>query len=89
METPDRVDSTPRLKLVYWIAAAAMTISIVLDVMKTPNWLSVGGRVSLVIAMVILATAKPVETRAKKIVVYALCAISLGLLLAKIAGGGS
>jgi hypothetical protein len=79
-----------KLKIVYWIVAAAMTIGVVLDAMKRPvNWLSIASSGTLIAVLVLLATAKPVETRGKKIVIYTLIAISLGLLLATIAGGGS
>ena len=93
METQTPPTSTGRdakLKVLYWIAAAAMTIAVVLDAMKEPtNWLSIGARGSLIAALVLLATARDAETRGKKLLIYALIAISLGLLLAKIAGGGA
>lgn len=77
-----------KLKIVYWIAATAMTIGVVLDAMKRPvNWLSLASSVALIAVLVLLATAKPVETRAKKLLIYALIAVSLGLLVAKIVGG--
>ena len=84
MEGQMPTESNPKLKLMYWIAAAAMLISIVLDVLKSPNWYSIGGRVSLVIAMILLATAKPVETHGKKVLVYALCGVAIVLLILKI-----
>lgn len=73
-----------KLKVVYWIAAAAMAIATVLAAMQTPvDWMAIAGRGSLIAALVLLATAKPEETRAKKVVIYALVAIALGLLLAR------
>lgn len=84
-QTPKPVDSTPKLRIMYWIAAAAMTISIVIDVLGKPvNWLSVAGRVPLVVALVLLATARPAETHAKKLAIYGLLALSIGLLLYRI-----
>ena len=79
-----------KLKIVYWIVAAAMTIGVVVDVMQRPvNWLSLASSGTLIVALVLLATAKPAETRGKKLAIYGLIAISLGLLVARIAGGGS
>jgi hypothetical protein len=84
METQAPADSS-KLKPLYWLAAAAMTIAVVLDVIKPPiNWLSVGGRITLVLALVILATAKPAETRGKKLLIYGLIIVSIGLLVAKL-----
>ena len=83
-ETQKRADSAAKVKPLYWIAAAALTIALVLEVMKTPNWLSIASRVALLAALVTLATAKPVETHAKKMAIYAMLAISLVLLIAKI-----
>ena len=84
-ETQKRADSAAKVKPLYWIAAAAITIALVLEVMRTPNWLSIGSRVALLAALVTLATAKPVETHAKKMLIYALLGVSLALLIAKIA----
>ena len=84
-ETQKRADSAAKVKPLYWLAAAALTIALVLEVMKTPNWLSIGSRVALLAALVTLATAKPVETHQKKMIIYGLLGLSLGLLIAKIA----
>ena len=89
METETPVKRDAKLKALYWIAAAAMTIAVVLDAMKQPaNWLSIGARAALIVALVLLATAKPVETHGKKLLIYGLIALSLGLLVARIAGVG-
>ena len=86
--TPSQFDS--KLKIVYWLVAAAMLIGVVVDAMQRPvNWLSLASGGTLVAALVLLATAKPAETRGKKLAIYGLIAVSLGLLLARIAGGGS
>ena len=72
------------LKAVYWVAAAAMAAATVLAAMQQPvDWMAIAGRGSLIAALVLLATAKPVETRGKKIVIYGLVAVALGLLLAR------
>ena len=74
-----------KLKGVWWIAAGAMTVATVLVAVRTPgDWMAIVGRGSLVAAMVLLATARPAETRAKKVLIYALCAVSLALLIARI-----
>lgn len=79
-------DAAAKIKPLYWLAAAAIAIAIVIELMKTPNWLSIGSRVALLAALVTLATAKPVETRAKKMAIYVMLAVSLTLLVAKIMG---
>jgi hypothetical protein len=74
-----------KLKVMYWIAAGAMTIAAVLAAMEKPvDWMGIAGRGSLIAALVLLATARPEETRAKKIVIYTLVAVALGLLVARI-----
>lgn len=74
-----------KLRPIYWLAAAAMTISVVMEAMTpAPDWMAIAGRGSLIAACVLLATAKTEETRTKKILIYALTAVALGLLLARI-----
>lgn len=88
METLTPQQNDRKLKLLYWIAAGAMLIAVAFEAVKQPpNWLSIGARGSLVAALVLLATAKPAETRGKKLVIYALIAISIALLVARLAGG--
>ena len=78
-----------KLKIVYWIVAAAMMVGVVLEAMKRPvNWLSLSASGTLIAALVLLATAKPVETRGKKLVIYALIAVTAGLTLARILSRG-
>ena len=84
----EQADKQTKLKAVYWVASAAIVIAIVIEAMNTPNWLSIASRGSLLAALILLATARPAETRAKKLLIYALLAVSLGLLIAKVAGGG-
>ena len=73
------------LKPLYWIAAIAMAIAMVLELRNEPDYLKASSRVALIIALVMLATAKPVESRAKKIAIYLVLAIAIGLLLARLA----
>ena len=69
----------------WWVVAATMTAATVLAAMEKPiDWMAMVGRGSLIAAAVLLATAKPEETRGKKVLIYALCAVSLGLLLARV-----
>ena len=77
-------EAARKLRPLYWIAAVAMAIAVVLEALESPpDWMAIAGRGALVAALVLLATAKPEETRAKKVVIYALAAVSLGLLLAR------
>jgi quinol-cytochrome oxidoreductase complex cytochrome b subunit len=74
-----------KAKALYWIAAAAMTMATVLASMERPvDWMAIAGRGSLIAALVLLATAKPQETRGKKVLIYGLCAVALALLLARL-----
>ena len=68
----------------YWIAAAAMTIATVMDALDGTDWMAITGRGCLIVALVLLATAKDEETKMKKIAIYTLAAISLGLLIARL-----
>ena len=89
MEPQDQLSATGdkrrMTQIGWWIVAATMTIATVLAAMEKPiDWLAMAGRGMLIAAAVLLATAKPAETRGKKVLIYALCAVSLGLLLARI-----
>lgn len=91
METPTSEQSpspgTQRtLRVIYWIAAAVMAVSAVLALRGEPDYLAVGSRVALGVALVLLATARPAETRSKKTLIYAFVAVALGLLLAGLFG---
>jgi hypothetical protein len=83
-QTPPTTTSRS-LKPVYWVAALAMTAATVWAAIKEFDWQSIAGRSALIAALVLLATARPQETRGWKIAVYTLVAISLGLLLARLA----
>ena len=85
--TPDPSRRQQRtIKLLYWIAAAAMAITIALGFANPPvNYLELGTRLALLVALVLLATAQPTESRAKKVVIYALVLIAAVLLVVRIA----
>jgi lysylphosphatidylglycerol synthetase-like protein (DUF2156 family) len=71
------------LKPLYWIAAIAMAIAAVLELRNEPDYLKASSRLALIVALVMLATAKPAESRAKKIAIYVVLAIAVGLLLTR------
>jgi hypothetical protein len=77
------------LKPLYWIAAVAMAIAAILELREEPDYLKASSRVALIVALVMLATAKPVESRAKKVAIYVVLAIAIGLLLARLIGGSA
>ena len=77
------------LKPLYWIAAVAMAIAAILELRAEPDYLKASSRVALIVALVMLATAKPVESRAKKVAIYVVLAIAIGLLLARLVGGSA
>jgi hypothetical protein len=80
-----QAQTTRKLRPMYWVAAAAMVVATIMAAMERPlDWMSIAGRGSLVAALVLLATAKAEETRGKKVLIYALTAVALGLLLARI-----
>ena len=85
-QTPPNPPTTQRksLRPLYWIAAAAMLAATVLSAVEKADWMAITGRVALLAALVLLATAKDEETKAKKLLIYALAAISLGLWLARV-----
>jgi hypothetical protein len=81
----DAAGRSNKLKLLYWVAAAAMVIATVIEFRERPDYLRASSRVALLGALVLLATARPAESRAKKVVIYALLAIAIGLLVARLA----
>ncbi len=75
---------TPRnIKPLYWIAAIAMAIAAVLELRKEVDYLKLSSRIALIVALVMLATTKPVESRGKKVAIYVVLAIAIGLLIAR------
>lgn len=83
-------DPTPRpnqspMKILYWIAAVAMAIALVLEMREPPvDYLKVASRVALLLALVLLATARPAETKAKKGVIYALVVFAAVMLVIRL-----
>lgn len=80
--TPTPAKRAP-IKGLYWLAAAAMAVAGALTIVQDSDYMKAAGQFALVVALVLLATARPEETRAKKIAIYALVAISIGLWLAR------
>ena len=76
--------ATRNLRPLYWIAAIAMAIAAVLELQKEPDYLKASSRLALIVALVMLATARPAESRAKKIAIYFVLAIAIGLLVARL-----
>lgn len=70
------------LKPLYWLAAVAMAIAMVLEWRADHDVLQAASRGALLIALIMLGTAKSVETRGWKVVIYLLIAIALGLFIA-------
>lgn len=71
------------MRIMYVLAAAAMAVAGVLALVAG-DLLKAVGNFSLVAALILLATARPEETRAKKVVIYALVAVAIGLLIARL-----
>ena len=70
------------LKPLYWLAAAAMAIAMVLEWRTDHDLLQAASRGALLIALIMLGTAKSAETRGWKVVIYLLIAVALGLFIA-------
>jgi len=87
---PPAPDSTPpqrsQMKVLYWIAAAALTVAIALEFVNPPlDYMKLGSRVALLGALILLATARPAETKGKKVLIYALVIVAAVLLVARLA----
>jgi uncharacterized membrane protein len=87
---PPALDPTPpqrrQMKVLYWIAAAALTVAIALEFVDPPlDYMKLGSRVALLAALILLATARPAETRGKKTLIYALVIVAAVLLVARLA----
>lgn len=87
---PPAPDPTPpprsQMKVLYWIAAAALTVAIALEFVNPPlDYLKLGSRVALLGALILLATARPAETKGKKVLIYALVIVAAVLLLVRLA----
>lgn len=89
--TPGPRDSSPtqrkQIKILYWVAAAALTAAIGLELVNPPvDYMKLASRVALLAALILLATARPAETRGKKLLIYALVIVAAALLVARLAG---
>lgn len=87
--TPDPTFPQRRqMKVLYWIAAAALTVAIALEVVNPPvDYMKLGSRLALLGALILLATARPAETRGKKVLIYALVIVAAALLVVRLATG--
>jgi hypothetical protein len=85
-QTPPTPAKRQPLKGLYWLAAAAMVVAATLTIIQDADYLKASGQFALVVALVLLATARPAETRAKKVAIWALLAISIALLLVRVLG---
>lgn len=82
--TPQR----KQIKWLYWLAAAALAFAIALEFVSPPvDYVKLVSRVALLAALVLLATARPAETRSKKILIYALVILAAALLVLRLATG--
>jgi hypothetical protein len=82
-------DPTPpprkQMKILYWIAAAALTLAIALEFVRPPvDYVELVSRLALLAALILLATARPAETKGKKVLIYALVIVAAALLLVRI-----
>ena len=88
-QPPSPAPTTPQrsqIKLLYWIAAAALIVAIALDIGNPPlDYMKLGSRVALLGALVLLATARPAETKGKKMLIYALVIVAALLLVVRLA----
>lgn len=74
------------MKVLYWIAAAALAVAIALEFVNPPaDYMKLGSRVALLGALILLATARPAETRGKKVLIYALVIVAAVLLVVRLA----
>ena len=85
---PTDPSPTPRrqIRILYWIAAAALTLAIALEFVNPPvSYVELGSRLALLGALILLATARPAETRGKKVLIYALVLVAAVLLVVRLA----
>lgn len=76
------------MKVLYWLAAAALAIAIALEFVNAPvDYVKLVSRLALLGALILLATARPAETRGKKILIYALVILAAALLVYRLAIG--
>jgi hypothetical protein len=84
-ETPPTVRQVRdrRAKALYWLAAAAQTIAAALDV-KDGDQLKTASQFSIALALVLLATAGPEQSRFRSFIIYVVLAATIGLLVARV-----
>lgn len=86
--TPDPTPQRKQMKWLYWVAAAALAVAVALEFVNSPvDYLKLVSRLALLGALILLATARPAETRGKKILIYALVIVAAALLVYRLAVG--
>jgi hypothetical protein len=85
--TPDpTLPQRKQMKALYWVAAAALAIATALEFVNPPvDYTKAVSRLALLVALILLATARPAETRGKKILIYALVILAAALLVYRLA----
>ena len=82
----DEIQANKVFRRFYWTVAGATMLMLVIDLFEKPiEWLAVASRVPLIAAAMLLATAKPEETKTKKWLIYFLAALAAVLLVARAA----
>lgn len=77
-----------QIKILYWIIAAALTVAIALEFVNPPlDYMQLGSRLALLGALILLATARPAETRGKKVLIYGLVTVAAALFVLRLATG--
>jgi hypothetical protein len=87
--TPDpRLSQRRQIRILYWIAAAALTLAIALEFVNPPvDYMKLVSRLALLAALILLATARQAETKAKKVLIYALVIVAAALFVIRLASG--
>jgi hypothetical protein len=88
-ETPPTVQQVRErsgTRAFYWLAAAAQTIAAALDV-KDGDQLKTAAQFSLALALVLLASAGPEQSRFLSFITYLALAAAIGLLIARVMAG--
>jgi hypothetical protein len=87
--TPDpTLPQRKQMKWLYWVAAAALAAAIALEFVNPPlDYTKLVSRIALLGALILLATARPAETRGKKTLIYALVILAAALLVYRLAAG--
>jgi hypothetical protein len=88
-ETPPtvrRFRDRAKAKAFYWLAAGAQTIAAALDV-RDGDELKTAAQFSLALALVLLASAGPEQSRFRTFLIYLILAAAIGLLFARVLAG--